>query len=164
MLTIQKILFLRRVDLFASMSTAELGRIALIAEELVFPAGTRIIREGELGDAMFIVVEGQVRIHRGEVALGAVKDGNYFGEMTLLDGTPRSASATADTDCLVLCIRQAYFEELLASNFEAVQAVLRTLCQRVRAAEDRERALLAALAEAAQGLAQVEPPADKTGG
>lgn len=137
MLTIQKVLFLRRVNLFSSMSSRELGAVALIAEEVVYPAGTAVIRLGEFGDAMFLIVDGEVRIHKGNLHLNTLHQNGYFGEMTILDGGPRSASATAVNDCLVLRIKQSDFHTILASNFPAVLAIMRTLSQRIRKAEER---------------------------
>src|SRR5436190_18361026 len=140
MLTVQKVLFLRRVDLFSSMSSRELGAVALIAEEVVYPAGTAIIQVDEFGDAMFLIVDGEVRIHKGDLLLNTLRENGYFGEMTILDGEPRSASATAVSDCLVLRIKQSDFHNILSSNFQAVLAIMRTLSQRIRKAESRAAA------------------------
>jgi CRP/FNR family cyclic AMP-dependent transcriptional regulator len=141
MLTVQKVLFLRRVDLFSSMSSRELGSVALIAEEVVYSAGAAIFKEGDFGDAMFLIVDGEVRIHRGGTELNRLRENGYFGEMTILDGEPRSASASAVSDCLVLRITQADFHLILSGNFQAVLSIMRTLSQRIRRAESRAAAL-----------------------
>lgn len=156
MLTVQKLLFLRKVDLFASLSARELGHVANIAEEVVYPEGSVIIQEGDYGDSMFLIVDGEVRIHRGDVELNTLAENAYFGEMTLLDGSPRSASARARTDCLVLRIVQSEFQEILSTNFEAVRAIVRTLCARIRRAEAREQALASELKARGSGGALEE--------
>jgi CRP-like cAMP-binding protein len=139
MITVQKALFLRKVPLFVGMPAREIGRVASIAEELVFAAGDAIIREGEYGDSMFVIVDGTVRIHRGDSDLSALSRNDYLGEMSILDGEPRSASATATSDCLVLRISQADFHEILASNFDAVLAIFRALSLRLRKREAEAR-------------------------
>ena len=81
---------------------------------------------------MFLIVDGSVRIHRGDTELFIGKRNDHFGEMTLIDGEPRSASVNAIDDCLVLRIVQADFHEILSGNFQAVLAVMRTLLMRIR--------------------------------
>jgi CRP-like cAMP-binding protein len=138
-LTVQKVLALRSIELFSSMSTAELGRLAAITEEVVYPAGSEIIREGDYGDSMFVIVDGEVQIHRGETPIYVCRKNDYFGETTLIDGEPRSASATAITDCLMLRLDQADFHEILSHNFDAALAVMRTLSRRIRRADDQSK-------------------------
>ena len=134
MLTVQKVLALRSIELFSSMSTTELGRLAAITEEVVYPAGSVIIREGDYGDSMFVIVDGEVQIHRGDTPIYVCRKNDYFGETTLIDGEPRSASATALTDCLVLRLDQADFYALMAERPEIVRAINRVLCEMVRTA------------------------------
>ncbi|MFC2172277.1 cyclic nucleotide-binding domain-containing protein [Acidobacteriota bacterium] len=136
MLTVQKLAFLSRIELFSGMSSKELGHIAAIAEEIVYPARTEIFREGDYGDYMLLVVEGEVKIHHGDKELMICQKNDYFGEMTLLDGEPRSASASTLTDCLMLRVNQANFHDILSGNFEAVLAIMRTLTQRLRKREE----------------------------
>ena len=135
MITVQKILFLRNVPLFSGMPPGELSYIAGIAEEVVYPAGSPIIREGEHGDSMFLIAEGEVRIHRGEAQLAVLKRQDHFGEMSILDGEPRSASASAHTDCLLLRINQADFYDILSHHFEVALTIIRTLTRRLRKTE-----------------------------
>ena len=135
MITVEKILFLRNVPLFSGMPPGELGRLAGIAEEVVYSAGSSIIGQGEHGDTMFLIVEGEVRIYRGEMELAVLKEKDYFGEMSILDGEPRSASVTALSDCLLLRISQADFHEILSGHFEAALAIIRTLTRRLREME-----------------------------
>jgi len=131
MLTVQKVLFLRRVDLFADLSTKELGHVAHIAKEVLFSAGDRILTEGEYGDALFIIVGGTATVTRRGSRLGELKEADCFGEMAVLTGETRSATVEASSDCLVLRIEQADFHRILSDHFEAVLAVIRTLCRRL---------------------------------
>jgi CRP/FNR family cyclic AMP-dependent transcriptional regulator len=137
MITLAKLMFLRRFPFFERMSSKVLGLVASIAEEVVFPAGARIFDKGDPGDSMFLIVEGQVRIHVGDTQLSMLGAAEPFGEMGVLDGEPRSAAATAVSDCLLLRIRKDDFHRILFRSPEASLAVLKTLCLRLRAAEQR---------------------------
>ena len=133
MIAVEKIVFLSDVPMFGQVQSAELAKIAEITDEVVVPAGQCVFREGDFGEELFIIVEGRVRISlRGRI-LATLKERDYFGEMSLLDGEPRSATAEAEVDTLLLRIRQADFHRILARNFDATLAVLRTLSRRLRA-------------------------------
>jgi CRP-like cAMP-binding protein len=132
MIVVDKILFLRRVSLFSKMTTEQLARLAGVAAEAVYPAASRIIQEGEFGDRLFLIVDGEVLIHRGDTRLTVLKSEDYFGEMSIIDGEPRSASATAITDCLLLHLGHQDFKDILATNADVAWAVIRTLSQRLR--------------------------------
>ncbi len=135
MITVQKILFLRNVPLFSGMPPGELACLAGIAEEVVYSAGAPIINQGEHGDSMFLIAEGDVRIHRDETELAILKHQDYFGEMSILDGEPRSASASAVSDCLLLRINQADFYDILCRHTEVNLRIIRTLTRRLRKIE-----------------------------
>ena len=132
MITVQKILFLRNVPLFAGMPPDELSHLAGIAEEVVMPQGEEIIHQGDMGETMYVIVEGEVEIHRGDESLAVLGAKNYFGEMSILDGEPRSASATAKADCLLLRIDQSGFYDILKRHFEVAMTIIQTLTRRLR--------------------------------
>ncbi len=133
MITLEKLLLLREVPLFEQIPSAELARIAEIADELVVAAGQAVFAEGDFGDALFVIADGRVRIVKGSRVIATLEKASYFGEMSLLDGEPRSAGAVAETDSLLLCISQKDFHTILARHFDAALAVIRTLSRRVRA-------------------------------
>jgi len=132
MIAVERVLFLKNVPLFARMNATELASLAQITQEVVYPAGARVLTEGEMGDSMFLVVDGEVEIHRGDTELGILRSKDHFGEMAILDGEPRSASATARTDCLLLAIRRRDFNDLLTRHNSIARAVIGTLCERLR--------------------------------
>jgi len=132
MIAVEKMLFLRHVPLFSRMATSELTHVASVAREVTFPSGSRIIQEGEYGDHMFLIVDGQVLIKRGEMPVKALGPKDFFGEMSIIDGEPRSASAIAQADCLLLRIDKDDFLELLSTYNSAAISVLRALTQRLR--------------------------------
>jgi len=141
MIVVEKMLFLRHVPLFSNMATSELTQVASIAREVTYPAGFGIIQQGEHGDHMFLIVDGEVLIQRGETPLNKLGSRDFFGEMSIIDGEARSASATAVTDCLLLRIDKEDFQELLSTYNSAAVSVVRALNQRLRdVLPDLERA------------------------
>lgn len=131
MLTVEKVLLLRKVDLFADLSPRETGHIARIAKEVPFPAGSTIFQAGDYGDTLFIIVAGRVTVSRDGEVIGTLRETDYFGEMAVLTGETRSATIKATVDCLFLRIGKTEFQEILAENFDAVLSVIRTLCKRL---------------------------------
>lgn len=99
-------------------------------------AGDYVFREGEGGDTMFIVQEGEVEILKEingrESRLALLEEGDFFGEMALLEGLPRVASARAVTDCVLLRIDESTFDHMIHSNPEIPVRMLRKLSQRLR--------------------------------
>ncbi|NNL65983.1 MAG: Crp/Fnr family transcriptional regulator [Myxococcales bacterium] len=130
--------FLRKVPLFAELEDTELAEIASHFRERSYPKNSVIFLEDETGDYMYVVREGRVKVVRqlpsGKEAILAFHDaGEYFGEMSLLDGgtTPASVIAVAPTTILSLSRRD--FRNLLG-NAAVNEALLRMLCQRCREA------------------------------
>ncbi len=132
MIVVEKMLFLRHVPLFSKMETSELTHVASIAREVTFLAGARIIQEGEHGDHMYLIVDGEVVIQRGTTQLKTLHSTDFFGEMSIIDGEPRSASAIAQADCLLLRIDKDDFQELLSTYNSAAVSVARALTARLR--------------------------------
>jgi CRP-like cAMP-binding protein len=132
MITMQKILLLRRVDLFAEMTIGQLGHVASVTQEQTQPAGSMIFEEGDEGDALFLIVSGSVEVMRAMKRLKVLADADYFGELAVLTGEVRNASVRAITDCLLLRLGRSDFHQVLAGNFEAVLAVIRNICERLQ--------------------------------
>ena len=133
----ERILFLKRVPLFTELPPADLKQIASIAGEHLFAAGETISAEGELGEEMYIIVSGEVRvIARGkqgkEVEIVRRTPGEYVGEMSIISREPRMASLVAKGEVRVLCIEQAEFEEILRLRPETSLALMRVLCERLK--------------------------------
>ena len=99
MLTIRKILVLRKLPLFHDMRPEVLADLAQIADEKVYPQSQNIFEKGDEGSSLFVIVEGAVRIHdaydlnKPSKTLAILKDGEFFGELSILDNETRSASA-----------------------------------------------------------------------
>jgi HEAT repeat protein len=131
----ERVLFLRRVPLFADLPPEDLKRIASIAGEHLFKDGEAFVREGELGDEMYIIVSGKVRVvtgPEGQTELARRGPGEYVGEMSLLTHEPRMASLIAQGDVRALCIEQSKFERILLEKPEIGLYVMRSLIHRLQ--------------------------------
>jgi len=126
---------LKTVPLFRECSKRQLRSIAGICETFDVPGGTVLTRLGEPGEEFFLIIDGTVHVDvspRRQVRLGA---GEYFGEMSLLDGEPRSASVVAEGPLRLLVIRRPSFQKLLDNTPGIGRGLLVTLSRRVREAE-----------------------------
>jgi hypothetical protein len=131
----ERIFFLRKVPLFSDLSPEELKQVASIAGEHIFKHGEAFVSEGELGDEMYIVVSGRVRVVKGaqERKVIAVRGpGEFVGEMSILTHEPRMASLIADGDVFALCLEQSKFEQMLIEKPEIGLSVMRALIQRLK--------------------------------
>jgi CRP/FNR family transcriptional regulator/CRP/FNR family cyclic AMP-dependent transcriptional regulator len=124
-----KVELLRAVPLFADLDDRSLQAVAVLANEAGFKAGEVLTLEGEPGDAFYVVVEGTVRIDRGDRTIRSIIAGGYVGEIALLDRRPRTATATCVTDVRAL--------EIHAHEFERLMDTLPAVHRRIRAAVDR---------------------------
>jgi len=132
LLLIEKVMLLKSLSIFADTPETILAEIAHLVQEIELPADTNIFREGDLGNCMYIIFSGAVRIHRGDQMLAEFHEKDFFGELSLLDTESRSASATTISDSFLLKIDQGPFYDLMESRPEVVRGVLRILCQRIR--------------------------------
>jgi len=130
--TLEKTILLKSVNLFRDIPAEKLSQIAQITEETHWPAGAVVLKEGDPGDSLFIVAEGKVRIHKGDLDLAMFKKGDCLGEMAVLDHSPRSADATVVEDATLLKITQDDFYEVLSANPEITQGIIRLLTRRLR--------------------------------
>lgn len=133
---------LSRVPFFEGLTPEALALIAQVTTEESHGRGERIFGFGERGDRLFIILEGKVRISRevsgmGEEALAVLGVGEVFGEMALLDDSPRSADAIVHERCRLLVIRKEAFDDLLFLHKDLAYEVLWN-CVRLFAARLRE--------------------------
>ena len=148
--TIEKVIILKTVGVFARLDDPLLAEVAGLLEEEEVTAGQTIFAEGDLGTSMYIIVDGEVRVHSGAHALDHLREREVFGEMALLDPEPRLASVTAVVDTRLLRLEQAPFYELLEDRIEVARGIIQTLSQRLRARVADLNALRARLASLEQ--------------
>jgi len=137
---------LRGIQLFAGLKDPGLELVARIAIEERHAKNTKIFRHGEPGDKLYLILEGKVRISRevpgmGEEALAVLGAGQMFGEMALLDESPRSADANVHENCLLLAVPKDGFDDLLFLNkdlaYEVLWSIVRMLLRRLRETNDK---------------------------
>jgi ATP:ADP antiporter, AAA family len=143
--TLEKTILLRGVGLFSAVPADEIFHIAQIADEETIAANEMLFNEGDAGNCLYIVVEGSIRVHKGDQALAVFEKGDTLGEMALFDNLPRSATATAVTDSVLLRISREQFFDVMATRMEIMQSMVRTLSLRVRAANEQVAELTARL-------------------
>src|SRR5687767_1535211 len=113
LLLVEKVLILKSLSIFKDTPEHILADLAPLMQEEEYEKGTLIFQEGEIGDCMYIIHQGDVEIHKSNVTLAILKEKEVFGELALLDAEVRSASATAHTDCILFRIDQEPFYELI---------------------------------------------------
>ena len=128
---IEKVIFLQNVDIFSEVSTEQLGYLAVISEEVSFPKTETIYREQDPPDAMYLVLDGRVRLHRDSLEVTVAGPGEAFGTWALFDDEPRVVTATALEEARLLRIDKEDFIDLLAENVQITQGVLKALARRL---------------------------------
>jgi CRP/FNR family transcriptional regulator, cyclic AMP receptor protein len=129
--------FLARVPIFANCTAEEVKAISGVAQEGYFQPGQIIVTQGTPGQAFYLILSGRVEILRDGVSLGAFGPGDFFGEMSLLDQAPRSATIRAldHTSCLMLSSWD--FKTLLENHPSIAIKLLEVLSRRLRVADER---------------------------
>jgi CRP/FNR family transcriptional regulator, cyclic AMP receptor protein len=119
------------VPLFAGLSRRHLTKIARLGFSKRYASGSALVKSGDPGEHFFLILDGRAGVRAGarRVGLGI---GDFFGEMSLLDGEPRSATVAAQTDVLVMMVSRRKFLKLLESEPRIAIAVMTTLSRRVR--------------------------------
>lgn len=130
--TLEKIVFLKRTDIFGAAAGEDLAGLADAAETDSYAAGEAVFREGEVGDRLYVLVRGRVRVTRQGAELATLSAGEAFGEMAVLDASVRSATVTAVEETEVLSIRSEDFYESLHEQVEIAEGVIKMLVRRLR--------------------------------
>jgi CRP/FNR family cyclic AMP-dependent transcriptional regulator len=137
----QCIEMLAHIPLFCELSSRELHKLAGAAVQREYPAGTVIVRQGEPGVGLYVLIRGRARVQQHAVEdesphqLALLGGGEIFGELALLDNAPRSATVVAEEDTLALVIPIFDFRALLHDDADIAIKLLSVLARRVRTAE-----------------------------
>ena len=123
---------LHAVPLFEGLSAKQLRAVADLAEVARFMAGVSIVKQGVIGDSFYVVLTGQAKVVASGRTLNRLLPGNYFGEISLLDGGPRTASVVSETEMTLVMIAQADFLAMLARNPDISICLLEGLARAVR--------------------------------
>ena len=130
--TIEKILFLKSVDVFAHTTIEELGRIATLTQEVRFKAGETIFREGEPVDALYLVLKGRVMVEKNGVKIREIGEKETFATVAALDLEPAAHTVKALEPVHALKLNALDFHEVLAQDYALVRSVFRVLSRLIR--------------------------------
>lgn len=130
--TVEKVLFLKSIDLFRQIPGEDLVRVAQIAEEIAFDPKETLITEGELGDSMYLIVDGKVQVFKGERLIVDLGEKECVGEMAILDSEPRSATVKASGPVIALKIEREDFYDVMNEKPEIAQGIIKVLTRRLR--------------------------------
>lgn len=149
MATVDNKLFLRRVPLFYGLTEAQLDVLSTGSSRRSYAKGRTIVAEGEPSQSMFVLLSGRAKVQRSdsegkEVIIAMIGPGEFFGEMSLIDDEPRSASVITLETCEFLSIRKESFAQILSQSTEVCLGVMKGLVKRLRGA-DRKIETLALL-------------------
>ena len=133
---LEKTLYLKDSSIFDGIPAKELIHIANNLKEVTLSSKEKIFNDGDIGDSMYFIVKGDVKILKGDIELVTLKKGDYFGEMALLDGESRSADAITSSDSILLRLDANDFDKIMYSNDKIVKGILSMLSQRLRKAND----------------------------
>ncbi len=131
----EKLDLLHRVPLFAGLDRRHLERLGMLTEEVDVPAGKVLMRQGEHGDDLMLIVSGGVAVERDGARLNQLGPGDFFGEIALVAGGPRTATVTAEAPTRLLVVNHRDFHAMMEEFPDVAVKVLITLAHRLRSLE-----------------------------
>jgi CRP-like cAMP-binding protein len=134
---IEKVIFLQNVDVFSQVPTEQLAYLAAIVEEVAVAKDEVLYNESDPPDAMYLVVDGAIRLHRGDREITVAKSKEAFGTWALFDEEPRVVTATAVEESRLLRVGKEEFIDLLADHVQITQGIIKTIAGRLRGLIDR---------------------------
>ncbi|MGH2723856.1 MAG: cyclic nucleotide-binding domain-containing protein [Actinomycetota bacterium] len=126
---------LARAPLFAGLSKRHLRAIARVAGVSEYPAGATVVKEGAAGSVFFVILEGSARVVRGRRTVTTLRPGDFFGEMSLLDGGPRTASVTTEAPSRFLTLSGRDLKDILSREPTLATKILGIMAGRIRSLE-----------------------------
>jgi CRP-like cAMP-binding protein len=126
-----KVAALKRAPLFEGLARKELVQLARVSEDVEVPAGKALCKEGETGQEFFVIVDGEVDVTKNGKRLARRSAGEFFGEIALLEETPRMATVTARTPVRFFVLTRKDFRRLVRDNPGVERKVLRALARRL---------------------------------
>jgi CRP/FNR family cyclic AMP-dependent transcriptional regulator len=123
---------LKKVPLFSNLSKGNLDEIAKIADETEVSAGKAIAKEGETGLEFVFILEGQAKVEKHGKVVNRLAPHDFFGEVAIIDGRPRTATVTAETDMKLLVVESRYFARLLEKTPGLLNEIMVALCKYIR--------------------------------
>ncbi len=131
----QKHELLREVPFFRNLSKQSLEEIAKITDEVHQKAGAVLAQQGDIGQEFIFIMEGEAKVEKDGNIVNKLAPHGFFGEISIIDGQPRTATVTAETDVKLLVIHSRYFKELLEKVPGLAIEALTALCKYLREAQ-----------------------------
>jgi len=128
---VQRAIALREVDAFRSVPMEELSYIAVVAHEEWYPSGSVLFREGEVPGALYVILEGRVRLERGGQNFGDAGPGEALGAWSLFEDHSRRATATVEEDARIILLERDEFYEVLSEHVEITRSLVQDLVKRL---------------------------------
>lgn len=132
----QKVDMLRGVKLFAGLGPRQLGEVAELMEEISYPAQRYVVRQGQVGTGFYLITSGRARVERGDRTLNTLGPGDFFGELSVLDQSPRMAHVMTEEPTTMLALASWDFTKLLERNPKLTLGILKEVARRLREATD----------------------------
>jgi len=126
---------LKQVPLFANLSTRHLRKLASRCDVVRYPMNRTVVRQGARGDSFFVIADGTAAVKKGTRTIGKLGAGDFFGEMALLDGQPRSASVVATTPLVTVRLMRSEFSKAIDDNPDIARGIMAELAGRIRRLE-----------------------------
>jgi len=130
--TVEKVIFLKSVDIFSHATIEELGRVAALTEEVHFEPGETIYRQGEPTDAIYLILTGRVVVEGNGDVVREIREKQAFGTVAALDRNPAVHTVKAIDPVYALKLNAQDFDDILSVDFELVRAVFHALCRIIR--------------------------------
>ena len=137
---------LRNLPLFSGLDDVELDKLSKVASRKRVERGASVVRAGEVTDSLYILLSGRAKVTNTdeegrEIILAWLGPSEFFGEMGLLDGSPRSANVVAAEACELMFLSKDAFQRCLQDNFQVAQKLMKILVQRLREADRKIESL-----------------------
>jgi CRP-like cAMP-binding protein len=131
----QKTDLLKKVPMFSNLSQRHLREIGKHADQVKVEVGRPLAQQGKKGSEFIFIVEGKARVEKHGRVINQLAAGDFFGEISLIDGEPRTATVTAETDMTLLVVHKTSFDHLLDTVPGLQRKILIALCQYLRSTE-----------------------------
>jgi len=131
----QKIDLLKKVPMFSNLSQRHLREIGKYADQMKVEAGRVLAQQEKKGWEFIFIVDGKARVEKDGKVIRQLSEGDFFGEISLIDGEPRTATVTAETDMTLLVVHKSSFDHLLDTIPGLLRKILISLCSYIRRAE-----------------------------
>jgi len=139
-----KILLLKGIEIFEGLTVGELAAVASVSEEEDYPVGEVVIKEGDPGETMYLIIRGEVSVIKGlgeehEIELDRIEEGDYFGEMALFENIARTASIRTEAPSRLLILHKQEFKEIVREYPQIALEICKVLSGRIRRLHDKIR-------------------------